>query len=220
MNRLKTMVMLAAGFIAALLAPEAQAATTARLNIDVTIVANLSVSVNGVSSSTDPVQTWNVGTPNAKLTGSSATVTNDSGGQTEKWALSTTANTVPQSGGGSWTLATSTASVGVDEFAVQAVFGSSNTIAAGCPAGAATNWDQAHAVPLTTTPATYTSAVFADPTLNNLGGTPNPDVTAGGNNGRMFAGGKRALCWRVITPNSTSTIDTQNVQIIVTAQNP
>ena len=34
----------------------------------------------------------------------------------------------------------------------------------------------------------------------------------------MTAGSKRALCWRIVTPNSTSTADTQNIQVIVSAQ--
>ena len=47
-----------------------------------------------------------------------------------------------------------------------------------------------------------------------------PDVASGGNNGRMFAGDKRALCYRIVSPASTSSSDSQNIQIIVTAQNP
>jgi len=203
-------------------AGSAQAANPAYLNIDVAIMANLSVAVNGAQSSTETV-TWNTVTPNALLvSASSATVTNDSGGQTEKWALSTNGNSINTLGNPDvWTLDTTTDTLpGADAVAVQAVFGSSNTASAGCPVSGSTDWDQAFAPPLTTSPVTYTNAVFADASLNNAGGTPDPDVTGGGANGRMSAGSFRALCWRVITPSSTATADTQNVQVIVTAQNP
>ncbi len=161
-----------------LLAGAASAANPAYLHIDVTIAANLSVSVNGVASSTDTSATWNTATPNAKLVDlSSATVTNDSGGTTEKWLLATNANSIDTGGAspGSWALQTTTTTVpGPDQFAVQ--------------------------------------AVFADSTSLTNNGTPNPDA---GN--KMVAGGKRALCWRVITPSSTATSDTQNIQVIVSA---
>jgi len=201
---------------------KAEATNPAYLNIDVAILANLSVAVNGAQSSTHTV-TWNTATPNTLLvSAASATVTNDSGGQTEKWALSTNGNSINTLGNPDvWTLDTTTGTLpGADAVAVQAVFGSSNTAAAGCPVSASSDWDQAFAPALTTSPVTYTNAVFADASLNNAGGTPDPDVIAGGANGRMFAGSLRALCWRVITPQSTSTADTQNVQVIITAQNP
>ena len=202
---------------------EALAANPAYLNINVAVNANLSVAVNGVASSTDTGTTWNTATPNqAFASASSATVTNDSGGQTEKLALSTNGNSIDTGGGspGQWALAGSSTSVGADAFSLQAVFGSSNTAAAGCPSAASGDWNQTFSPLLTSSPVTYTSTVFADASLSNGGGTPNPDVTGGGANGRMFAGSRRALCWRVITPNSTSTADTQNIQVIVTAQNP
>ena len=206
-----------------LAAGRAQAANPAYLNIDVAITANFSVSVNAVASSTDTGTNWNTGTANAKLVdASTATVLNDSGGQTEKWALSTNANSIDTGGAspGSWALQTSTNVLpGADQFALQAVFGSSNTATGACPLAAAADWDQSYASPLTAAPVTYTSTVFADTTLNN-NGTQNPDVIAGGANGRMFAGSKRALCWRIITPTSTSTSDTQNIQVVVTAQAP
>ena len=73
----------------------AQAANPAYLNIDVAVVANLSVAVNGVTSSTDTSASWNTATPNQALaSASSATVTNNSGAQTEKWALSTNAKSI------------------------------------------------------------------------------------------------------------------------------
>ena len=208
--------------IAALLwAGQALAANPAYLNIDVTVTANLSVSVNGSGSSTHTV-TWNTGTPNAALvSAASTTVRNDSGGQTEKWALSTNASSLDTTGGAeTWALGASSSSVGADTFAVQAVFGSSNTIAAGCPAAGAATWDLLATAPvLTNTPATYTDTLFAASALNN-NGTHQPDATAGAANGRMQANSQRALCWRVITPATTSTVHQQNIQLVVTAQNP
>jgi hypothetical protein len=206
-------------------AGRAAASSSATINIEVTINAPLSVSVNSLDSSTDTV-TWNVASGERRLSGSSVTVTNDTGGLTEKWALSTNANSIDTGAGGgapgSWTLSTSSNSVGVNEFAVQAVFGSSNTAAGGCPAVAAADWDQSYAPPLTTSPQTYTSTVFADPNLTGggLGGTPNPDNTNGAADGQMFNGSSRALCWRLMMPSQTSVSTTQNIQITVTAQLP
>jgi len=56
--------------------------------------------------------------------------------------------------------------------------------------------------------------VYAATSLNNGGGTPQPDVA----DGTMQASHQRALCWRVIMPDSTATTETQNVQVVVTAQ--
>ncbi len=192
-------------------------ASSATLNIDVTIGGSLSVEVNDAVSSTHTAN-WNADSPNAALvSAATATVRNSSGGRTEKWALATNPYSLSAVAGSTWALAGSTAAVGADEFSVQAVFGSSGTLA--CPSGAATDWDQAFAPPLTASPVVYTSSVFADPGLNDAG-TPLPDVAAGGADGRMHAGSRRALCWRVIMPSSTSTAQTQNIQIIVTAVVP
>ena len=194
----------------------------AYLNIDVTITANLSVSVNGSGSSTHTA-TWNTATSNAELvSAASATVTNDSGGQTEKWALSSNANSLDTTGGAeTWALGSSSSSVGADQFSLQAVFGSSNTAAgASCVPAAHATWNDSATAPLiTTTPQQYTSTRFAATFLNN-DGTHQPDFTAGGADGRMSSTSQRALCWRVITPLTTSTVHQQNVQLIVTAQNP
>ena len=66
--------------------------------------------------------------------------------------------------------------------------------------------------------------MFANPNLNAGGNGGlllyNPDVIAGGADGRMFAGSQRALCWRIVTPTTTSTSNTQNIQVVITAQNP
>ncbi len=105
--------------------------------------------------------------------------------------------------------------VGADQFGVQAVFGSSNTAVGGCASVTGTTWnDGTVAPPLTTSAVTYTSTVFGSTQLTNLGGTQNPDQASG----NMFAGNKRALCYRAIMPASTSVTATQNVQVTVTAQ--
>lgn len=192
-------------------------ASSATLNIDVTIAGSLSVEVDGGASSTQTTN-WNAASPSAKLvSAATATVRNSSGGRTEKWSLSTNPYSLSAVAGSTWSLAGSTSTVGPDEFSVQAVFGSSGTLS--CPSGAAADWDAPFAPPLTASPVAYTSTVFADTNLNNAG-TPLPDITAGGADGRMHAGSRRALCWRVITPSSTSTAQTQNIQIVVTAVVP
>ena len=212
-----------AGWLGASRAEAVGVGTPSYLNIDVTINANLSVSVNDANSSTSTAISWNVALGSTAFTNaaSSVTVTNDSGAQTERWQLSTNANSIDNTGGGvqNWTVATSSRNPGADQFSVQAVFGSSNTIAGGCPAAGTATWDSTPVAPLlTSTPVTYTATTFAAPALNN-DGTPNPD-SASPNPGEMFAASKRALCWQVVTPDSTSTTHAQNIQIIVTAQAP
>lgn len=203
------------------------AASSATINIDVTINASLSVAVDSLNSSTYTGVSWNPGTPNQQLvSASTVTVTNDSGGLTEKWALSTNAQSINKAGNASvWTLETSTSPAlpGPDQFALQAVFGSSNTASGSCPGVGAAAWNQSFASPLTTTPVLYTSTVFADTLdagMNSGGGTADPDVSSGPNNGRVYAGDSRALCWRIIAPNTTQTVDTQNIQITITAELP
>ncbi|MFA6004647.1 MAG: hypothetical protein WC881_11330, partial [Elusimicrobiota bacterium] len=128
-------ILLAASILAGLLSgQDAGASSSATINIDITIVSNLSVSVNSAASSTEAF-TWNAAVPNAKLAGSSATVTNDSGARTEKWALAMEPVSLDITGGNqTWSRAASSSSVGADQFALQAVFGSSRTAAGGCPA--------------------------------------------------------------------------------------
>jgi len=205
---------LAAILTTGMLATGAKAANPAEVNISVTITAALSVSVDGVASSTR-THSWS-GTPNQVFdnTASSITVLNDTGILTEKWALSTNANSIPASGTG-WALGTSTSAVGADEFGLQAVFGSSNTAIGGCASVTATTWNDATiAPPLTASAVTYTSTVFGSTELTNAGGSPTPDVGTG----EMYAGNTRALCYRTIMPASTSKTAVQNIQVIVTAQ--
>ena len=197
----------------------AVATTTAYLNIDVTINAQLSVKVDSFESSTVTIS-W-TGTPNQQWvndgTGgrpSSATVTNDTGILTEKWLLATNANSLNAPGNSAtWALAASSSAVAADQFALQAVFGSSNTAANGCLGSGASEWADGNAAPLlSATKQLYTSTRYVGASLND-DGQPTPDEASGA----MYAGSKRALCWRLILPASTSTQDTQNVQILVTA---
>ena len=213
----KKMKWLAAALIA-LIGPagKAGAATTAYLNIDVTFSNAMSVTVNSVNSSTYTVN-WTLANEELlPVSGSSATVSNNSVA-TERWKLYTNPNSLPVSGS-SWTAVASSAAVGADEFTVQAVFGSSNTV--DCAAlTAALTWNLiANAQVLTTSFATglqYTFAgALASPQLTN-NGTQLPDTAT--NSGSMYGGRKRALCWRVIAPLTTVATNTQNIQVIVAA---
>jgi hypothetical protein len=186
--------------------------STATLNIDVTITGSKSVSVNNFNASTVTIN-W-TGTPNAGLVPSStATVNNNSGILTETWALSASSNSIDEGANNSpWANTGSTATVGNNQFAVQAVFGSSGTTT--CPAGTAADWNSTYAPPLSVTLQTYSTTLFADSNLNTAPGTYLPD---GGTN-QLYAGAQRVLCWRIITPSSITNTDTQNIQIVVTAQ--
>ena len=228
MNNMKTKLMLMGTVLLAAAAlcgrAEANAGTPSYLNIDVTITASKSVSVfaSGTNSSTDTSTSFS-GTPNQVSTAATGVgVYNDSGVLSELWKLSTNASSLTSTSGGQvWSLATATTTVGNEAFAVQAVFGSSNT-AATC--GNA-SWSNGLIAPiLPTTPATYTAnGEFADSALNATGGLFNPDSSntmlaynAGMTNGLGF----RKLCWRVILPATTAAVNGQieNIQVIVTAQ--
>ena len=204
--------------------------TTAYLNIDVTVSATLSVEVNSLETSSQTV-TWSV-TSSSMVSPSSATVTNNSTGLSERWELSTNASSLDQGTNGSWTLQTSTTgTIGQDQFALQAVFGSTNTVgglagsaSGACPSVSSTDWNASFAPAVTTSLAYYTSTTFADPSLDVSGATANPDCTAAGGscvaNGDMFSNDYRALCWRVLGPSSVSSTDNQIVQVVVTAALP
>jgi hypothetical protein len=193
----------------------AAATNPAFLNIDVTFSNAMSVVVDGTASSTYTVN-WT--SPNQQLLSpSSATVSNNSI-VTERWKLYTNDTSLPEIAGASWTLVNSTTSVGVDQFALQAVFGSSNT--ADCSALTANGtWNLTTRAPLI--PAGFGSAVqyttagsLASPELIS-NGQSTPDASLNG--GSMYGAGKRALCWRVIAPQSTSATQTQNIQVIIAA---
>ena len=220
MNKMKKTLRLGAGLLAivACMAGRAQANNTSSyLNIDVTVTASLSVAVDNVNSSTYQALGWS-GTPNTALVSqTTATVKNDSGILTERWELFTNAQSIDQTGGNPWTNTASTTNVGGDQFAVQAVFGSSHT--ATCPIATAGDWNGSiAATPLgsgVSQAAQYTTAgVLSDTTLTT-NGSALPDSAT--NSGSMLGGNQRALCWRVITPQSTTSAHTQNIQVIVEA---
>ena len=230
MNARKTMkwawTALAAAALGVIGASRASAAvgSPSYLNIDVNINAQVSVAVNNVNSSTITALTWNTNSANQEFTasaqGSSVTVKNDSN-VTEKWFLSGSTNSVNTSGVGttSWTLNASSSAVGADAYALQAVFGSTNTTLGNCPGNGASDWNDGNSAPsLTGVPAQYTDVRFADSTLNT-GGGPFVPSTGTGVNAKMTPNDTRMLCWRVIMPNSSSTVDPQNIQLVVTAGN-
>lgn len=196
----------------------AAAGSPSYLNIDVAIVSQVSVAVNDVNKSTYTGVSWNTANANQELVaGSSTTVTNDSS-VSERWALSAASRSSNIAGNaGSWSLvgSTSPALPGADQFAVQAVFGSSNTAAGGCPGAGDGAWNDGSAAPLLSTQQLYSSSLFAAASLSAGGGLPGPD---NGGTGYMLAGAKRVLCWRIIAPGSTTTTDAQNIQLVVTAQ--
>ena len=193
------------------------AATTSYLNIDVTISGTKSVTVNGVASSTDATSvSWT--TPNQVVPApATTTVRNTSGVLNESWELSTNASAL--SAGVAWSQGGSSTTVGTDVFALQAVFGSSNTTAGQC-AGSA-SWGSGTIAPLlTASPVLYnTAGTFADSALNT-NGLFNPDTGS-----TMFAynattgAGQRALCWRLIMPQTTTATSgtVENIQVVVTA---
>ena len=183
--------------------------TPSYLNIDVTITNNLSVSVIGVHSATQTA-TW---AGEAALTAdSTATVTNDSGYVSERWELTTTANSWDStSGAAGWAIGTSAAS---DQVKLQAVFGASGIAANSC-SGSSLFGDNNVAPALTNGVQTaYTQSVLADSIVGSGSLAARPDNAS---NNRMLAGRERALCWKLTMPTSTSFTGHQIVPIVVTA---
>src|SRR5438067_4625694 len=78
---------------------------------------------------------------------------------------------------GSWTLTTSTASVGTDTFALQAVFGSSNTAGSGCPNGVSSDWRSEEDTSELQTRIEHVCWPLLEKKKVASGGTPNPDVS-------------------------------------------
>jgi hypothetical protein len=186
----------------ALTAVRAQATQNpAYLDLQVTFSGALSIAVDGAQSS---ARTLASVASNAQIV-SSAVVTND-GNFTEQWQLSVST----LSGGGNWAVTTTTTSApGVDTYALQAMFISSDTAAA-CPAP---DWDLINNV-VSGTAQTYDQTLFAD---TNFGGIP--DET----NGNMYSTditnhGKRNLCVRFYAPKSSTKVATQVVRLTLTAQ--
>jgi hypothetical protein len=205
----------------------------ATLDIEVTVIAPLSVEVNGLAISTQTVA-WSV-SASTMVSPSTVTVTNNSAGTSEIWELSASPNSIDQIDvHADWTLETSTLTQpGQNQFALQAVFGSSMTAASGCPIISSTDWNQGFATAINTTPTMYQNAPlsgFMDTSLN-VNGTPSPDCMGNGiawngpnnncqANGDMFMNSQRALCWRVLGPSSVTNADPQVIQLFVTAANP
>ena len=187
----------------------AQAANpSAYLNIDVTITNNVSVSVFGIQSATQTVTWSGAATLTAAAT---ATVTNDSGYLSERWELTTTANSWDSgTGAAGWVIGATPAN---DQIMLQALIGASGIAAGSCTGTTYFNSSAFSPALTSATQTQYTQAILADTTLG-AGGTPaNPD-TAGN---RVLAGRTRALCWKMTMPYSTSLTGTQVVPIIVTA---
>ena len=185
----------------------ANTGTSSYLNIDVTIVQTLSVSVNTVNTSSQTV-IWNGGATVTQA--STVTVTNDSGYFAEQWNLRTYATSLDQTNGAAgWTIG---ATPGVEQVELQATFGKSAGVSAECGSTSWTNPSAGFEPALSnTTPVTYTSTVLNDVTgLAGIG----PD---NGATNKLNAGSQRELCWRLSMPTSTSLTNQQIVPIVVTA---
>ena len=195
-------------------------ANTADLDLDVTITQNLSVAVtgSGVYASTVAAGTFIAGSSTVSF--STVAVVNDSGGSTERWELSA-ANAIP-TGGESivWDNAQSTTSIGADEFGLQAVFGSSATAVGHCPIASSSTWNASYAAAIQTTPNDYTNTLYANPNMVDGNGAYLPDGSTP-DQGEMFAGDQRALCYKILYPPSTTAGNgVELIQLAVTAQVP
>ena len=240
MNRLKLKA--AAGLILALGAvwlPQAQAAApTNPVNLDllVTFSATLSVKIDGIQYSTRTLGPLSAG--QTAVPPSSATVTNDAAGLTEKFQLSTL-DASPASVSPLWSVGLTTGNTpggtfcattvggagcpGPDTYALQALFISSAASAA-CPVASATDWDTFKST-VAATVQTYVSNYFSDTTFSLNGGSGQPDQTSGAQDGNMFAVsanpssgiGKRGLCVRLTMPSASSTVSQHTVRLTITA---
>ena len=192
----------------------------AALNIDVTISASVAVQVDNAAASTYTAAGWS---PSSRIlvSASTATVLNNSSGLTEQWWLSTNATSINAVGNAlTWALAPSTitALVGADSFAVQAVFVSS--LAVQCPVYNDWRWATSLAPPLTSALTQYNQYQFLFNEYDTVNKQSAPDNLTKGTMAPYNAAtgaGQRALCWRVVGPSTSQTLDMQNVQIIVTA---
>lgn len=260
---------LALGAILALTASATQSSwanTTADLDLNVTFNGQLSVAVDGNTGSTVALYGYSASATTAGNPGANAyaapndsdTVTND-GSIVERWEVDAST----QSGGGNWELtdATGTATPAnnslaqiacqgtcptANQYAIQALFVSSNTAAGaygtsnGCPYLTASDWNgnvstvPAHvgfgsaAANPTEDFAVYTSTELADPNaVLGVNGNPdssNPLLTGQTTSGDMLpqndqvAGtGKRGLCVRVTMPSATTVTIQQEIQLEITA---
>ncbi len=243
----------------------ATATNPADLDLEVTFNGQLSVVVDGVGTSSATLYAYSAagaaaGNPGGNVYASpidSDTVTNN-GSIVEKWELDT--STI--AGGGNWELtdATGTAAPapngqgqeacqgtcpGANQYAIQALFVSSNTAAGayntgGCPWPGATDWNgYVSTVPahqgwssLAANPTMnyniYTSTTLADPATVAFA-TGLPDSSQVGLTGQAGSGdmlplndqiagtGKRGLCVRVTMPSGSTSALAQEIQLEITA---
>ena len=217
--------------IVALAAGRAYAlSSTATVNIDVTINASVSVAVmnTGSYASTPTATAWST-TISSFVSASTATVFNDSGGLSERWALSTNASSIDQGLSTGWTLnsTTNTVDLGQDQFSILAMFVSSATSLGGCPALNALDWTG----PSSTTVTTSITNKYGGASGSQYYFTRWPDSNgyslpdSGTSTYKMYAynaadsthKGQRGLCWKIMGPPSTTMTATQNIQLIITA---
>ena len=200
-------------------AVKGQAATgfnPSNLDLKVTFQGAFSVTVDGVQYSS---RTFTVSSPNQLVVPSSATVTNDSSGTTEKWQLSV----ATVSGGGNWAVQGSTnVAPSLDQYALQATFISS-AAAAVCPTNVDARWNTINSV-VTGVQQGYASTRYADATSQGLGGTGLPDLNSGIQDGDMIAAGFgtpgkgiRGLCVRFYGPGASTSPAEQVVRLTITA---
>ncbi len=181
---------------------------SAYLNIDVTIVNNVSVSVIGVQSATQTVTWTGQGVISAAST---ATVTNDSGYVSERWELTTRANSWDSgTGAAGWTIGATNAA---DTVQLKAVFGAAGIAQASCVGATLFNNNVIAPALLSSTQTPYTATILADTIVGAGGVAARPDTAQD----RILAGRTRALCWQLTMPTSTSLTGTQVVPVVVTA---
>ncbi len=204
----------------------------------VSFTAALSVKIDGIQYSSRTLGPLAAG--QTFVPASSATVTNDSSGLTEKFQL-TTVDASPASVTPLWSVGLATGSQpgggfcaanqgdpscpGLDTYALQALFISSSSLV-GCPGSPNGDWDT-YASTVAATATTYVAGYFSDTSVafgDNNGGTGNPDQTAANKNGNMFAvsggtdgRGKRGLCVRLTMPSASSTVSQHTVRLTITA---
>ena len=215
----------------------ATATTPAHEDLLVSFTANLSVKIDGIQYSTRTLGARNYG---ETIVPSSATVTNDSAGLTEKFQLHTL-DASPGTVSPLWNVALTTGNTpggafcgttqggagcpGADAYSLQALFiSSANTV--GCPTSTDADWDT-FASTVAASVTAYMSSYFADTSAGfglNGGGTGNPDQTTGAQNGNMLAvsggtdgRGKRGLCVRLTMPSASTTVSQHTVRLTITA---
>jgi hypothetical protein len=184
---------------------EAGVGNPSYLYIDVTITNTLSVSVNTLNASTAAVTWSGAGSLGATAV---ATVKNDTGYMAERWELATSAYSADSTNGATgWTTG---GAAGIETVEVQAVFVSA---LGGCPALAASEWNNALISPaLTVAPQAYTASLFADTSLGGASAQPDNLVT-----NKMNNASQRGLCWKLSMPTSTALTNPQIVPVVVTA---